>query len=338
MTKLIKCLKYKNNSCNPIWFMRQAGRYLPEFRKIRLHNPDFIKLCLDSDLSSEITLQPLKRFDLDAAIIFSDILIVPYALGQDIQFNKEKGPILTNFNVDKFLQVDEHEFLKNLLPVYESIRKTREKLNDDKSLISFIGAPWTLVVYMLGLKKNKLELDFSKLISKEKELELIFEKLNLFLCLHIKKQIESGADLVQVFDSWAGLLPIQHVENYCIKPNKKIANFCKINNIPVICFPRGLKENYFKFVKEVNPDGLNIDYDLNPEWAKNNLENVCFQGGMNPRILMESEKIIYSEAEKYLKIFKNKPYIFNLGHGLLPETDPEKLGKLIKFVKEYEYE
>ena len=335
MTKLIQCLKSKNNSCNPVWFMRQAGRYLPEFKKIRSQNLNFIKLCLNSDLSSEITLQPLKRFDLDAAIIFSDILIVPYALGQDVKFDKEKGPILSNFNLKKFIDVTEYEFSKNLAPVYQAIKKTRNKLNNEKSLISFVGAPWTLIVYMLGFKKNKSELDLSKIVSKKKELKLIFEKLNLFLCTHIKNQIEAGADTVQVFDSWAGLLPDKHIEDYCIEPNKKLVDFCKANSIPVICFPKGLKEKYLKFVEKVKPDCLNIDYDLDPKWANDNLHDVCIQGGMNPKILMESDKTIYKEAEKYLKIFKDRPYIFNLGHGLLPETNPEKLGKLIKFVKEY---
>ena len=155
MSKLTNCILNKDRSCVPIWFMRQAGRYLPEFRKIRSKNKNFIKLCLNSTLSSEITLQPLNRFNLDAAIIFSDILITPYGLGQKIKFDKKKGPILSNFSLDDFLNNNKKKFTRTLRPVYETIKKTRQKLSRDKSLISFIGAPWTLAVYMLGLKKIK---------------------------------------------------------------------------------------------------------------------------------------------------------------------------------------
>ncbi|MDA7606279.1 hypothetical protein N8726_01610 [Pelagibacteraceae bacterium] len=154
MSKLTNCILNKDPSCTPVWFMRQAGRYLPEFQKIRLKNKDFIKLCLNSKLSSEITLQPLKRFDLNAAIIFSDILMVPYGLGQDVKFEKNKGPVLSNFNLNTFLNNDKKSFSQKLSPVYEAITKTRKKLDKNKSLIAFVGAPWTLAVYMLNLKKK----------------------------------------------------------------------------------------------------------------------------------------------------------------------------------------
>ena len=157
MSKLTNCILKKDNSCRPVWFMRQAGRYLPEFRKIRLQNKDFIKLCLNSNLSSQITLQPLKRFNIDAAIIFSDILMVPYGLGQKIKFEKNKGPILSEFDLDSFLKNNKDDFNKKLKPVYEAIKKTRENLDKKKSLISFVGAPWTLAIYMLGLKKIKIK-------------------------------------------------------------------------------------------------------------------------------------------------------------------------------------
>ena len=168
MNKITNCLIKKDSSFIPIWFMRQAGRYLPEFRKIRLKNPEFIKLCLNSNLSSDITMQPIERFDLDAAIIFSDILMVPYGLGQGVDFKKGKGPILTKMNLNKFLNYDEKIFIENLQPVYKAIKKTRKKLNKKKSLISFIGSPWTLIVYMLGLKKEKNIID-TNIIKKKKK-------------------------------------------------------------------------------------------------------------------------------------------------------------------------
>jgi len=195
--------------------MRQAGRYLPEFREIRLKNKDFIKLCLNSSLSSEITLQPLKRFNLDAAIIFSDILMIPYGLGQKVKFEKDRGPILSSFNLDIFLNNNQKEFTKKLFPIYNAIRETRKNLNKSKSLISFVGAPWTLAIYMLGLKKNKNEINFYKLKKKESELVIIIKKINEYLCSHIENQINAGADTVQIFDSWAGLIPTDKLQEYC---------------------------------------------------------------------------------------------------------------------------
>jgi uroporphyrinogen decarboxylase len=335
MSSLKKILVNKDRSCKSIWFMRQAGRYLPEFRKIRSQNQNFINLCLNSNLSSEITLQPIKRYNLDSAIIFSDILLVPYALGQEVNFIKDRGPILNQFELKKFLNNDKINFTKKLNPIYKAIKKTREKLNKEKSLISFIGAPWTLLIYMMGLKKSKKEINLSTIKENESEIDIILNKLNEYLCIHVENQINAGADVVQIFDSWAGLLTNTDLLNFCYTPNLKIVEFCKSKKIPVICFPKGIKENYIEFNNIVKPDGLNLDYEINPTWAKNNLTNVVLQGGMDPKILLKSEEEIYKEAKKYLDIFKNVPYIFNLGHGLIPETDPDKLGKLIKFVREY---
>jgi uroporphyrinogen decarboxylase len=334
MSNLKKILINKKN-CKSVWFMRQAGRYLPEFRKIRLHNPNFIDLCLNSELSSEITLQPITRFDLDSAIIFSDILMVPFALGQKVEFNKTQGPILSNFNLKEFLKNDKISFSHKLHPIYKSIEITRKKLDKKKTLISFVGAPWTLLIYMLGAKDGKNKINYEKIKSKEFEVNVILDKLNEYLCVHIENQINAGADVVQIFDSWAGLLTEEDLPNFCYIPNLKIVEFCKKNNIPVICFPKGIKERYKDFNDLVNPNGLNLDYEIDPSWAKSNLKNVVLQGGLDPRILLKSDDEIKQCAKKYLNVFKDLPYIFNLGHGLLPETDPTKLGTLIKFYREY---
>ena len=233
--------------CKSVWFMRQAGRYLPEFKKIRLQNQNFINLCLDSKLSSEITLQPIKRFDLDSAIIFSDILMVPYALNQKVEFLKNHGPKLENFNLNNFLKNNDIDFIEKLKPVYKAIEITRKKLNKEKSLISFIGAPWTLLVYMLGARLSKKEIDFKIIDKKKNEINLVLEKLINYLCLHIDNQIKAGADVVQIFDSWAGLIPQKDLNSFCYVPNSKIVEFCKKKGIPVICFPRGIGENYKDF-------------------------------------------------------------------------------------------
>ena len=315
--------------------MRQACRYLTEFQEIIAKNKNFIKLCFNSKLSSEITLQPVKRFDLDSAIIFSDILLVPYALGQEVSFIKNLGPELTKLNINKFLQISESSFYKILKPVYKAIEITRKKLAKEKSLISFVGAPWTLLVYMLHLKKGKKEIDTFKLERSNVEISTILDKLTKFLCLHIKNQIDAGADVVQIFDSWAGLIPEKKINEYCFEPNKKIVEFCKREKIPNICFPKGLGKKYLEFNNIVQPDGINIDYEIEPSWAKENLKNVVIQGGLHPEVLLKTEEEMFKEATKYIHTFKDTPYVFNLGHGLLPETDPDRVKKLIKFYRNF---
>ncbi len=331
----IKKILIDKKICKSVWFMRQAGRYLPEFKEIRKKNQDFIQLCLNSKLSSEITLQPLKRFDLDSAIIFSDILMVPYALGQKVEFVKDQGPILEDFNFKKFVNNDKTTFTQKLHPVYKAIEITRKKLEREKSLISFVGAPWTLFIYMMGVKVNKKEVDLNRITKKDSEVKLILNKLHEYLCVHIENQINAGADVVQVFDSWAGLLSPKDLPNYCYIPNLKIVEFCKKKKIPIICFPRGIKDKYKEFNDVVKPDGLNIDYSIDPLWAIKNLKNTIIQGGLDPKNLLSSEQKMIQEAKKYLDAFRGLPYIFNLGHGMLPQTDPDQVKKLLKFFREY---
>tara|TARA_A100001015_G_scaffold315287_1_gene426755 strand:- start:1775 stop:2770 length:996 start_codon:yes stop_codon:yes gene_type:complete len=329
MNEILKCLLEKDISCDPVWFMRQAGRYLPEFQEIRKKNKDFIKLCFNPALVKEITLQPLKRFDLDAAIIFSDILLIPFALGQNVAF-KKSGPTLSAFNKERFFSTSVNIFKKCLDPVYQSIKQTRYRLDKKKSLIGFVGAPWTLIYYMLNIKSKGTEV-----LNKEKKLiKEVIENLNKFICIHIKKQFESGADIIQLFDSWAGLLEGSNLSEFCIDPNKKIISFCKKNNIPNICFPKGIGKNYKEFTNQVKSDGISIDYNLDPEWAADNLKNVCIQGGMDPKIILnQNEKKIMVTVDKYLEVFNNCPYIFNLGHGILPNTRPDLIRKIVERVK-----
>ena len=334
MSNLKEILK-KKKICKSVWFMRQAGRYLPEFRKIRLQNPNFIDLCLNSELSSDITLQPIKRFDLDSAIIFSDILMIPYALNQKIEFIKNQGPVLEEFDFKKFLNNDKILFTQKLQPIYDAIRKTRKKLDKKKSLIGFEGAPWTLLIYMLGLKQTKNDINYKKIKTKEFEFNLVINKLHEYICLHIENQINAGADVIQVFDSWAGLILPDDLPNYCYIPNLKIVDFCKVKKIPVICFPKGIKEKYKEFNYTVKPDGINFDYEVDPNWVRQNLSNVVLQGGLDPKLLLSNNQDALKSTKKYLDIFQGMPYVFNLGHGLLPETDPDKVKELVNFYREY---
>ena len=333
MTPLHQVIINKNTKINPIWIMRQAGRYLPEFREIRKLNPNFIKLCLNEILSSEITLQPLKRFDLDAAVIFSDILMLPYGLNQKVEFKKGLGPILGEINIDEMNSLDEIDFVEKIYPVYKAIKKvSSDNLMKNKNTIGFVGAPWTLLVYMINQQspKKNLKQDFFK----DKELiKNILSVLEKFLKIHIKNQIENGANVIQIFDSWAGLLEEKDLPYYIYSPTLSLVNFVKSLKIPVICFPREIK-NYKKYCEIVKPDAVSIDYNIDPRNALKDIQ-IPIQGGLDPKILLTDKETLKKEAIKYLDIFKDHPYIFNLGHGILPETNPEMVEFLVSTVKNY---
>ena len=333
MTPLNKVLIDKNTSLNPIWIMRQAGRYLPEFREIRSKNTDFIKLCLNEDLSSEITLQPLKRFNLDAAIIFSDILMLPYGLGQEVVFKKNFGPKLGDLNLNEIAKIDEIDFVAKIHRVYKAIKKVSlDPSLKNKNTIGFIGAPWTLLVYMINQQSPKKELkkNFFKDEFLINRVLLIIEK---FLKLHIKNQIDNGANIIQIFDSWAGLLNKKDLPNYIYTPTLNLVNYIKSLNVPVICFPREIKD-YKEFCEIVKPDAVNIDYNVNPKEIMKNIK-IPVQGGLDPKILLTDKETLKRETIKYLEIFKDHPYIFNLGHGVLPETKPEMVEWLVNTVKDF---
>ena len=331
---LKECIKGKKTSYTPIWFMRQAGRYLPEFRKIRKENPNFIKLCLNPNLINEITLQPIKKFDIDAAIIFSDILIIPYGLGQKIEFKKGFGPILGDIKLDNIIDTNPTDFVQRLLPVYKGIEKVKNVLKE-KNLIGFAGAPWTLLLYMLNKESPKNNFNFNK-INKEKFLiSRLLKKIEEMICLHVDKQIEAGANIIQIFDSWAGLLPKKELPNYCYIPTLKVIEHIKSKKIPTICFPKGIGENYSDFCSIVKPDCISIDYEVDPKWIKEKLKGLPIQGGLDPKILLTDKEKIKKSTENYLNIFKDYPYIFNLGHGVLPEIKPETIEYIIKLVRDY---
>ena len=326
------CIEDKKTSYTPIWFMRQAGRYLPEFREIRKKTPNFINLCLNTNLVADITLQPLNRFDLDAAIIFSDILMIPYGLGQKVEFKNGFGPILGNINLNNIININMVDFIQKLLPVYKGIEKVKNKLKD-KNLIGFVGAPWTLLLYMLNKESPKNNFDFDK-INKDKFLiNRLLKKIEETICLHIDKQIEAGANIIQIFDSWAGLLPKRELPNYCYIPILKIVEHIKSKKIPAICFPKGIGENYVDFCATVKPDCISIDHEVDPKWIEKKLNGIPIQGGLDPKILLKDKENIKKSTENYLNIFKDYPYIFNLGHGVLPEIKPETIEYIIQLVR-----
>ncbi len=332
MTPIQECIKNKNHKTKAIWLMRQAGRYLPEFRKIRAKNPDFIKLCLEENLSAEITLQPIRRFNFDAAIIFSDILMLPYGLGQEVKFEKNFGPRLGKLSLDKLLNNSEADFSKRLNPIYKLISKiSKDPILKNKDVIGFIGAPWTILVYMVNKispKKNLSENFYNDEILLN-ELLILIEK---FLKIHIENQIKAGATIIQIFDSWAGLLR-NNIPKYIYNPTLNLVNHVKKLGVPVICFPRGISD-YKKFCDVVKPDMINIDYDVDPKKIIKEIK-IPIQGGLDPKILLTDKETLKKEVEKYLNIFKDHPYVFNLGHGILPETKTEMVNLLINTVRNY---
>ena len=333
MSLLNDVLLNKKTSINPIWIMRQAGRYLPEFREIRSKNTDFIKLCLNPDLSSEITLQPLKRFDLDAAIIFSDILMVPYGLNQKVEFKKSFGPLLGDLNLKEMSEFDEIDFVQRIFPIYKTLNLIKKNpLTKNKNIIGFVGAPWTLLVYMINKQSPKKQL-IDTFYKDDFLLNRILIILEKFLKVHIKNQIDNGADIIQIFDSWAGLLDQKDLPNYVYIPTLNLVDYVKSLGVPVICFPRGIKD-YKNYCDIVKPDAICIDYEVDPLYIRKNIQ-IPVQGGLDPKILLTDIKNLKKEATRYLDIFKDHPYIFNLGHGILPETNIANVEYLVKMVKDY---
>ena len=259
--------------------------------------------------------------------------MLPYGLNQKVEFKKNLGPILGELNLDIISKVDEIDFVEKIYPIYKAIKSvSNDKLLKNKNTIGFVGAPWTLLVYMINKQSPKLNLkeDFFKDEFLINRLLIIIEK---FLKVHIKNQIENGAQVIQIFDSWAGLLPEKDLPNYVYIPTNNLVNYVRSLNIPVICFPRGIKD-YKNYCEIVKPDVICIDYEVDPIKISKQIK-IPIQGGLDPKILLTDKENLKKNIIKYLDIFKDHPYIFNLGHGVLPETDPNMMDYLVKTVKDY---
>ncbi len=342
MNKFINILSKKDTSQKPpIWIMRQAGRYLSEYRKVRSEAKNFLDFCYNPKLASEVTLQPIKRFDFDAAIIFSDILVIPDALGVKVEFLEGIGPKLQKITSENdLINFKRDNIKKHLAPVFETIKTVRENLDKNKALIGFSGSPWTLACYMIegGGSKN-FDLVRKTAIYQEEFFTKLIEILTEAIIEYLSFQIEAGANVVKLFDSWAGVLPENQLQKWVIEPTKKIVS--EINKkypaIPVICFPRGIGVNYIEFAKKVNPSALALDQNIEKNWARKNLQedlNQVVQGNLDNFLLaFGSKKEIEKEVLDILKTFGNRPFIFNLGHGILPETPIENVDLVVKLVK-----
>jgi len=325
----------------PIWIMRQAGRYLPEYRQIRSEVNGFLDLCYNSKLASEVTLQPIKRFDFDAAIIFSDILVIPDALGLKVDFVKNEGPILQKITNEKDLEkLNTKNIVNHLQPVFENLKLTRAALEKNKTLIGFSGSPFTMACYMIegGSSKN-FDLVRKTAIKNPQLFAKLIDILTDSVVIYLREQIKSGADVVKLFDSWAGILPENEFIKWVIEPTKKIVTKIReeFPKTPVICFPRGASVLYKNFVQEVAPDVVAVDQNLPKSWIKENLQKdlgVIIQGNLDNQLLAYGSKAeIEKEVREILKTFGNYPFIFNLGHGILPETPIENVELVLKIVR-----
>lgn len=342
MNKLLNSLTKKEKYKNPaIWIMRQAGRYLPEYREIRSEVNNFLDLCYNPKLASEVTLQPIRRFGFDGAIIFSDILVIPDALGVDVKFIKGEGPKLSkideNFNLKKLNQLNIESRLK---PVFEALEIVKSKLPTDTALIGFSGCPFTLACYMIegGGSKN-FENTRNLALRNEEFFQELINILTDSIINYLSLKIKHGADIIKLFDSWAGILPPNDLQKWVINPAKKIVSKLKILHpkVPIICFPKGIGANYLEFSKQVNCDGLAIDQTLNKKWVKENLQinnNITIQGNLDNFLLaFGTKKEIEKEVLDILEIFGEKSFIFNLGHGILPQTPIENVDLVVNLVR-----
>ena len=343
-SNFIKTFYDANTSHTPIWLMRQAGRYLPEYRKIRKEAGSFLNLCMNPKLSAEVTLQPLKRFDLDAAIIFSDILTIPMACNRDLKFIENEGPSLKP--IKKEYEVFDLQ-LKNknyLEPVYESLNIVKNQLNPDKTLIGFAGAPLTIAAYMI---EGKGSYDFSKCVSffnkYEKTFIELLKKLEIFISDHLIKQIEAGAEVIQIFESHAKIAVKENkFREFCIEPNNNIVKNIKKKypNIPIIGFPRNAENLYIDYINNVNIDCVSIDQNVNINKLLDNLiinkeRTICFQGNLDPEILLKGGNNMIDSINNILEKFTSQKHIFNLGHGVIKETPVENIDLLIKTIREW---
>jgi len=317
--------------------MRQAGRYLPEYKKVRAGAGNFLDLCYNPELAAEVTLQPLRRYALDAAIVFSDILVIPHALGQVVEFREGVGPVLEALqspsDIDKldFTRVKDH-----LCPVYDTLSLVRAELPKNAALIGFAGAPWTIATYMIeGGSSRDYEKTKTWAFGDPDSFQKLFSVLEESISDHLIAQVDAGAQVLQIFDSWAGLLPDGAFQKWCVEPIGRIV--ARVNkakpDIPIIVFPRLAGVRYAEFLKIEGISALSLDQTMSREWARDHLQSdLAVQGNLDPVYLVQGGKTLEQEAEKILQTFGHKPFVFNLGHGVMQTTPPEHVAQLCDYV------
>lgn len=338
--KLLETLAGTRFPSPPIWLMRQAGRYLPEYRAIRATTRSFLEFCYTPDKAVEVTLQPIRRFGFDAAIIFSDILVVPDALGQKVWFEEGEGPKLEALTDPvQFGKLSRARLADHLAPVYRAIRDTRSALPKETALLGFAGAPFTLACYMIEGGGSR---DFAKVkqwaFGHPDSFGLLIELLIEAVVDHLDHQIAAGANAVQLFDSWAGVLPEEQLFRWSLEPMVRIAQSVRERHpgFPVITFPRAVGPATLMYRRPDVFAALSIDTSIGAHWAAKELQpQICLQGNLDPLMLVAGGQALEHEARRILGKLGNGPFVFNLGHGVVPQTPPDNVARLVEIVREW---
>lgn len=341
MTKpLLSALKGESTTCVPVWLMRQAGRYLPEYMEVRARSKDFLDFCYSPELAVEVTLQPVRRFGLDGAIIFSDILVIPDAMGQKVAFKPNRGPVLDALNDPSDIDNLARESVRaHLAPVYQAITEVSEKLGDTVTLIGFSGAPWTIAAYMIEGGASR---DFARLKSwaygAPEEFSALIDILVDAIADHLCGQIEAGAEVVQIFDSWAGVLPEDAFDTWCLGPIKRIiANVKAVHPAtPIIVFPNRVGFFYERIARDSGADAVSIDAMVPLDFARGVLQElVTVQGNLDPMMLVQGGAPMIEATQRILDALVAGPFVFNLGHGIVPQTPPAHVAALVEEVQKW---
>ena len=333
-----KVLAKEAISPSPVWLMRQAGRYLPEYREVRARAGSFWHMCMTPELAVEVTLQPIRRFGFDAAILFSDIMVVPYALGREVAFEEGVGPTLAPVDKTDVLDGDPSHWEEKLAPVYESLRQSRSLLDENTTLLGFAGAPWTLAAYMTAGRGSTDQKTARLWAYRDPQtFERLIHSIADCVAFHLIRQIEAGADAVQIFDSWAGGLPPDQFGRWVIAPTIHIVNNVRAAhpNARIIGFPRAATlEGYEQFARMTGVNAVSIDTAVPPKWAAGKLSpHVAVQGNLDPLALVAGGDALARGVDGILEAMDGAPLILNLGHGVLPETPPEHVAELVKRVR-----
>ncbi|MFM5883922.1 MAG: uroporphyrinogen decarboxylase [Novosphingobium sp.] len=335
---LLRTLRGENTPERPIWLMRQAGRYLPEYRALRAQKGGFLPLVYDAEAAAEITLQPIRRFGFDGAILFSDILIVPYAMGQDLEFLVGEGPHLSPRLADTALDAL-HAVPARLTPIYDTVKLVRAQLPADKTMLGFAGSPWTVATYMVNGEGSRDQHETRAMAYRDPaQFQAIIDAIAAVTIDYLAGQILAGAEAVQLFDSWAGSLAPAEFERWVIAPNAAIvaALHRRFPAVPVIGFPKGAGEKLPAYARESGVDAVGIDETIDPLWAARALpEGLPVQGNLDPLLLLAGGAELECQARRVLDAFADRPHVFNLGHGIGQTTPVEHVGHLLSVVRNW---
>ena len=335
---LLRTLRGENADQRPVWLMRQAGRYLPEYRALRAQKGGFLGLVYDPEAAAEITLQPIRRYGFDGAILFSDILIVPYAMGQDLEFLTGEGPHLSPRLVDAAL-TSLHAVPERLTPIYETVKLVRSQLPADKTMLGFAGSPWTIATYMVNGEGSRDQHETRAMAYRDPAaFQAIIDAIVTVTVDYLIGQVLAGAEAVQLFDSWAGSLAPAEFERWVIAPNAKIVAAMKqrFPELPVIGFPKGAGEKLPAYARETGVHAVGIDETVDPLWAARELPaGLPVQGNLDPLLLLAGGEEMERQALRILDAFADRPHVFNLGHGIGQTTPVEHVGQLLGVVRSW---